>query len=103
MPLQRELWNSAVLEKRAAAIATPSLHKAHMRIAWSHEMGREVIRPAMNRSLKIWLAHTRALAELIKACVGSRATMAWAVTAPTCRVAWCPHHSGILPPPAIVE
>ena len=42
--VQRQLWDSTVLEQWAAAIATPSLHRAHMGIDGPHDLGTEFIR-----------------------------------------------------------
>ena len=52
----RQRWDSAVPEQWAVAIATPSLHRAHMGTARLHK-GTEFIRQVLNESLKVWLAH----------------------------------------------
>ena len=68
-----------MLEQWAAAIATPSRCKVHMRIAMLHDMGTKFIRYILNKSLKVWLAQAKARINLIKAHSGPQGMRAWAL------------------------
>ena len=90
-PVQRQLWDSAVLEQWATAIATPSPRRVHMGIARPHGMGTEFTWQALNESLKVWLA--RPGLDLIKVHSGPRndgAGRARTSTAPAGRAAGRP-------------
>ena len=75
-PAQQQLWDTTVLKQWAAGVATPSLHRARTGIAGLHDIGTGFIWRVLNESLKVWLAHTRAGADLIK---GPQGTTAWAL------------------------
>ena len=60
-------------------MATSSLRAAQMGLMGPHDMGTEFIRQLLSESKKVWLAHTKALEDLIKARAGPGATMAWAL------------------------
>ena len=71
-PVPSKLWDSAVLEQWAAAIAAPSLQVAHMGLGGPHDTGVEFIRQVLDESQKVWLAHAGARACFVKARVGPR-------------------------------
>ena len=75
--MQGQLWDPAVLEQWASAIATPSMHMAHLGLAGPHEFGTEFIRQVVTESHKVWLSHAKAREGLIKAQAGPGGTMAW--------------------------
>ena len=68
----------------AAAIATPSMHTAHLGLAGPHDIGTEFIgtefiRQVVTESHKVWLSHAKAREGLIRARAGPGGTMAWAL------------------------
>ena len=77
--VQGQLWDPAVLQQWAAAIATPSMRTAHLGLAGLHDVGTEFIRQVVMESHKVWLSHAKAREGLIKARVGRGGTMAWAL------------------------
>ena len=77
--LQGQLWEPAVLEQWAVAIATPSLRKAHMGLTGPHDIGTLFIRQVVKESQRVWLSHAKAREGLIKARAGPGGTMAWAL------------------------
>ena len=77
--VQGQLQDLVVLEQWSAAIATPPIWTAHMGLARPQDLGTEFIRQVLSESQRMWLAHTRALEGLIKARVGPRGTMVWAL------------------------
>ena len=77
--VQGQLWDPAILEQRAATIATPSLSKAHMGLAGPHDIVTEFIRQVVKESQRVWISHAKARKGLIKARAGPGGTMAWAL------------------------
>ena len=77
--VQGQLWDPAVLEQWAVAIATPSLRTAHLGLAGPHDIGTEFIRRVVTESQHVWLSHAKAREGLIKARPGPGGTMAWAL------------------------
>ena len=78
-PVQRQLWDFAMLRQWAAAIAPLSLPRARMGLAGPHDVGTEFIQKVLHKSLKVWLAHTKGRTILIKASYGPRGMMALAL------------------------
>ena len=48
--VQGQLWDSAILEQWSAAIATPSLRAAYMRLAGPNDIATEFIRQLLSES-----------------------------------------------------
>ena len=74
-PVRHQLWEPAVLEQWAAALRTPSMQRAHME--GPHALGTEFIRHVIEESIRVWYAHAKARATLLKARLGPGSTMAW--------------------------
>ena len=66
-PVRHQLWEPAVLEQRAAAMRTPSMQRAHMECSGPHALGTEFIRHMIEESIRVWYAHAKARATLLKA------------------------------------
>ena len=62
--------------KRAAALRTPSMQRSHMECSGPHTLGTEFIRNVIEESTKVWYAHAKARARLLKARLGPSSTMA---------------------------
>ena len=77
--VQGQLWEPAVLEQRAVAIAAPSLRTAHMGLTRPHDIGTEFIRQVVKESQHVGLSHTKGREGLIKAQAGTGGTMTWAL------------------------
>ena len=56
---------------------TPSMQRAHMECRGPHTLGTEFIRHAIEESIRVWYAHTKARATLLKARSSPSSTMAW--------------------------
>ena len=56
--VQSQLWDPAVLEQWAAAIATPALRMAHMGLTGPHDIGMEFLRQVVEESQRVWLHAT---------------------------------------------
>ena len=65
--IQGQLWDPAVLEQWAAAIAAPSLRMAHIGQAGLHDIKTEFIQKVVKESQRVWLLHAKAREGLIKA------------------------------------
>ena len=76
--MRHQLWEPAVMEQwAAAALRTPSMQRAHMECSGSHTLGTEFIRHVIEESIRVWYAHAKARATLLRACLGPSSTMAW--------------------------
>ena len=75
--VRNELWEPAVLGQWAAAVRTPSMQQAHMDCSAPHTLGTELVRHVMEESIRVWYAHAKARATLLKAWLGPNSTMAW--------------------------
>ena len=79
LQVQGQLWEPAIWEQWAAAIATLPLRTAHMGLAGPHDIGMEFIRQVVKESQRMWLLHTKATEGLINTRAGPGGTMAWAL------------------------
>ena len=77
MLVRHHLWEPAVMEQWAAALRTPSMQRAHMECSGPHTLGTEFIRNFIEESIRVWYAHAKARATLLKARLGPSSTMAW--------------------------
>ena len=68
-----------MLEQWAAALRTPSMQRAHLECAGPHALGKEFLRHVIEESIRVWYAHAKARATLLKARLGPGSTMAWAL------------------------
>ena len=75
--VHHQLWEPAVLEQWAAAIRTPSMLRAHMECSGPHAPGTEFVRHTVEEFIRVWYAHAKARATLLKARLGPGNTMAW--------------------------
>ena len=75
--VRHQLWEPAVLEQWAAALRTSSMQRAHMECSGPHTLGTEFIRHVIEESIRVWYAHAKARATLLKARLGPSSTMAW--------------------------
>ena len=75
--MSHQLWEPAVLEQWAAAMQTHSMQRTHMECSGSHTLGTEFIRHVIEESIRVWYAHAKARATLLKARLGPGSTMAW--------------------------
>ena len=78
-PVRHQLWEPTVLEQWAAALRTPSMQLAHLECTRPHSLGTEFLRHVVEESIRIWYAHAKARATLLKARLGPGSTMAWAL------------------------
>ena len=78
-PVRHQLWEPTVLEQWAAALRTPSMQLAHLECTGPHSLGTEFPRHVVEESIRIWYAHAKARATLLKARLGPGSTMAWAL------------------------
>ena len=78
-PVRHQLWEPTVLEQWAAALRTPSMQLAHLECTGPHSLGMEFLRHVVEESIRIWYAHAKARATLLKARLGPGSTMAWAL------------------------
>ena len=78
-PVRHQLWEPAVLEQWAAALRTPSMQRAHLECTGPHALGTEFLRHVIEESIRVWYAHAKARASLLKARLGPGSTMAWAL------------------------
>ena len=76
-PVCHRLWEPAILEQRAAALRTRSMQGAHMESSWPHTLGMEFVRHVIEESIRVWYAHAKARATLLKARMGPGSPMAW--------------------------
>ena len=77
MSVRNQLREPAVLEQWAATLRTPSMQRAHMECSRPHTVGTEFIRHDIEESIRVWYAHAKARATLLKAHLGLNSTMAW--------------------------
>ena len=82
--MHHQLWEPAVLEQWAAALRTPSMQRAHVECSGPHTMGTEFIRHVIEESIRVWYAHAKACATLLKARLGPGSTMAWVLQSYAC-------------------
>ena len=75
--MRNQLWEPAVLEQWAATLRTPSIQWAHMECSGPHTPGTEFLRHVEEESIRVWYAHAKARATLLKARLGLNRTMAW--------------------------
>ena len=68
--MRHRLWKPIVLELWAAALRTSSMKRAHMECSRPQTLGTEFIRHVIEDSIRVWYAHARALASLLKARLG---------------------------------
>ena len=66
-PVRHQLWEPAVLEQWAAALRTPSMQRAHLECTGPHALGTEFLRHVVEESIRVWYAHAKARATLLKA------------------------------------
>ena len=78
-PVRHQLCELAVLEQCAAALRTPSMQRAHLERTGPHTLGTKFIRHVVEESIRVWYAHAKARATLLKARLGPSSTMAWAL------------------------
>ena len=78
-PVRHQLWELAVLEQWAAALRTPSMQGAQLQSTGPHALGTEFLRHVVEESIRVWYAHAKARATLLKARLGPGSTMAWAL------------------------
>ena len=78
-PVRHQLWEPTVLEQWAAALRTPSMQLAHLECTGPHSLGTEFLRHVVEDSIRIWYAHAKARATLLKARLSPGSTMAWAL------------------------
>ena len=78
-PVRHQLWEPAILEQWAAALRTPSMQRAVLECTGPHALGTEFIRHVIEESIRVWYAHAKARATLLKARLGPGSTMAWAL------------------------
>ena len=78
-PVRHQLWEPTVLEQWAAALRTPSMQLTHLECTGPHSLGTEFLRHVVEESIRIWYAHAKARATLLKARLGAGSTMAWAL------------------------
>ena len=74
-PVRHQLWEPAVLEQWAAG----SMQRAHLECTGPHALGREFLRHVIEESIRVWYAHAKARATLLKARLGPGSTMVWAL------------------------
>ena len=55
---------------------TPSMQQAHMDCSRPHTLGTEFVRYVIEESIRVWYAHTKARATMLKAQLGPNSTMA---------------------------
>ena len=65
------------MEQWAAALRTPSMQRANMECSGPHTLGTEFIRTIIEESIRVWYAHAKVRATLLKARVGPSSTMVW--------------------------
>ena len=53
------------------------MQQAHMECSGPHTLGTEFIRHVIEESIRVWYAHAKARATLLKARLGPGSTMAW--------------------------
>ena len=53
------------------------MQRAHMECLGPHALGTEFIRHVIEEYIRVWYAHAKARATLLKACLGPGSTMAW--------------------------
>ena len=78
-PVRHQLWEPAVLEQWAATLRTPWMQRAHLEYTGPHALGTEFLCHAIEESIRVWYAHAKACATLLKARLGPGSTMAWAL------------------------
>ena len=74
--VRHQLWEPTVLEQWAAALRTPSMQLAHLEYTGPHSLGTEFLRHVVEESIRIWYAHAKVRATLLKARLGPGSTMA---------------------------
>ena len=65
-----QLWEPAAMEQWEAALQTASIKRAHMECSGPHALGIDFIRNVIEESTRVWYAHGKARATLVKACLG---------------------------------
>ena len=53
------------------------MQRADMECSGPHTLGTEVIRHIIEESIRVWYAHAKVRATLLKARLGPNSTMAW--------------------------
>ena len=61
---------------------TPSMQRANMDCSGPHTLGTEFVRHVIEESIRVWYAHAKARATLLKARLGPNSPMAWVLTTP---------------------
>ena len=64
---RNQLWEPAVLEQWAAMLRAPSMQRGHMECSGLHTLGTEYVRHITEESIRVWYAHAKAQATLLKA------------------------------------
>ena len=64
---------------RAAALRNPSMQLAHLECTGPNVLGTQFIRNVVEESIRVWYAHAKARAKLLKARPGQGSTMASAL------------------------
>ena len=82
--VRNQLWEPTVLEQWAAALRTPSMQRAHMECSGPHTLGTEFIRHVIEESIRVWYAHAKARAMLLKARLGQAARWRGCCTSYAC-------------------
>ena len=77
MSVRNQLREPAVLEQWAAALRTPSVQWVYMECSGPHTLGTKFMRHVIEESIRVWHAHAKARATLLKARMGPNSTMAW--------------------------
>ena len=75
--VRNQLWEPAVLEQWAAALRSPSMQQAHTECSGPHMLGTEFTCHVIEESIRVWYAHAKAHATLLKARLGPNSTMVW--------------------------
>ena len=72
-PVRHQLCKPTVLEQWAAALRTPSMQLAPLECKGRHLLGTEFLCHVVEESIRIWYAHAKARATLLKARLGPAA------------------------------
>ena len=72
-----QLWEPAALGQWAATLRKPFMQRAHMECYGPHTLANEFISHVIEESIRVWHAHAKVRATLLKARLGPNSTMAW--------------------------
>ena len=77
--MRHQLWEPAALEQWPAALRTNSMQRAHLECAGPNALSTKFICHVVEESIRVWYAHAKASATLLKAGLSRGSTMAWAL------------------------